>query len=467
MTDIRSAASAVTELYRSKGYSMAQTLIPRQEMQNGVVRMQLFVGNFGKPTLENQSYVKDWLLERFIKSNLTEGSAVRRKNLERAILLIDDLPGAAVPRIITSRGQEVGATDYLMQVPKDQRFNFYAMSDNMGSHYTGRWRFMAGADLNSPFGFGDKLSILGMITDLGGQKTVMLNYAFPLMTNGLRLELGYTHSEYEIKKESVADLDPNGRSDVFDVTLSYPIVRSGNYNLKTFLKYSHKDMKDEIDAIKADTGINDFQSDSVKLGFINEYWTTLFGRPWYTNLGLDVTYGELKAKDYMMKRMDVNPPGTLGQYGYVGANLVSYLAMTDNLSFIFNAAGQRTLGKHLDSSEAFPITGPNGAKGIRESLNGDSGYTLTAEFRYKLPTIMDNYNHQVGIFIDNGYKRMSHNDGGGTEAERVTDIGLGYYVTLKALTVKAQLIHRLSDMPEELQYREPETYVAVTGILYF
>ncbi|MDR0550319.1 MAG: hypothetical protein LBI10_13070 [Deltaproteobacteria bacterium] len=85
-----------------------------------------------------------------------------------------------------------------MQASKGQRFSGFLSSDNQGSRFTGRFRFMAGVDVNSPFNLGDKLSIFGLTTETQELNSASISYALPLGYSGLRLNLGFSEVFYRL-----------------------------------------------------------------------------------------------------------------------------------------------------------------------------------------------------------------------------------------------------------------------------
>jgi hemolysin activation/secretion protein len=154
--DIYGAADKVTLLYRAKGYLVAKAYVPAQDARSGSLKIKLVVGKYGSVLVKNASAV-DTALE--------DEALIHKDALERALLLVSDLPGAGVPRIVVSPGKAQETSDFQFAVPEGKRIEAYLLGDNFGSPYTGRDRLNGGFAINSPLGFGDRLSGSAIVSE--------------------------------------------------------------------------------------------------------------------------------------------------------------------------------------------------------------------------------------------------------------------------------------------------------------
>ena len=90
-------------------------------------------------------------------------------------------------------------------------------------------RLHLNGEINSPFTLGDQLSLKLLYTN-ESMWFGTLAYGAPLGGSGLRGQLGYTHTYYELGKD-FSDLSASGTADVYSAGLSYPLVRSQQRNL--------------------------------------------------------------------------------------------------------------------------------------------------------------------------------------------------------------------------------------------
>ncbi|MDR0816836.1 MAG: hypothetical protein LBN28_05560 [Desulfovibrio sp.] len=463
MALIEEATNKVTEIYHDRGYMVARAYLPPQKAKDGVIIIRVLVGSYGPSSFENKSHVRDWFIKKAIQNNLQEGKPVKKADLERTVLLISDMPGADMPKASIAPGQEPGTSDFFLESSPGKRFGGYLLSDNMGSRYTGRWRFGGGAEVNSPFGIADKLSVFGLTTDTAGLSNAAVNYTFPIGGSGLRLDLGYSHVFYKLA-DDYEELDAAGYADTFDGTFSYPIIRSSNQNLYIRLNLAHKSMQDKIEVFDQDWKRH---SNVAKLGLQHEYWGTFLGRPLYTSVNGGLTYGSLFIPSGEQRELNRAGADTFGDFAYASLGILANLSLSDKWSFSASANGQKSLDKNLDSSEQFNITGSTGVKAYREVISGDNGYLLNAELRYALPTCgIEGLNHALGAYVDTGGWSYQKPDYALKKRDTLSDIGLGYYLQYKAFSMKAQLSQAVGEYPQEIK-DEGRTYLSALFMLAF
>ena len=146
-----------------------------------------------------------------------------------------------------------------------KRVDGYVLSDNTGSRYTGKYRVMAGLNINSPFQIGDKIGLSGLLSNGYNLKNRRLSYSVPLMSNGLRGEVSYSQTNYSLT-DSYKSLDAIGNSISYNVNLSYPIIRTRIENLYLNLDITKKDLEDEV---RSTSDLTDKDSKSVKFPTMN------------------------------------------------------------------------------------------------------------------------------------------------------------------------------------------------------
>lgn len=196
LNEIYDAADQITNLYRTHGYIVAKAYVPEQDARGGTLRIKLIVGSRAAVTLQNNSLVDSGLLQGVIDHALASSAYLHKEEIERAMLLISDLPGAGFPRIAVSPGKQPETSDLNFVTPEVPRYEAYVLGDNYGYPYTGRLRMSGAVTVNSPLGWGDRLSLFGLLT----QNTELSNwraaYSFPIGLDGLRAEISAFQTDY-------------------------------------------------------------------------------------------------------------------------------------------------------------------------------------------------------------------------------------------------------------------------------
>jgi hemolysin activation/secretion protein len=463
MAEIQKAAAKITALYRSRGYPVARAYVPKQDASSGVLTLRIIVGKYGKFSLDNQSLVTDGMLLGMFES-LQGDKAVSKADLERAMLLVDDMPGAALPKLTIVRGKAAGTSDFSIGVPKDQRIKGYLLGDNLGSRYTGEYRLSGGASLNSPLGFADQLNLRGMVSDGTGLVNGSASYNFPLMDNGLRAEFSASVTTYELGS-IYSNLNATGDAFYFESTLSYPLLRSREESLYLAFGVAKKLLRDNI-------GVSNLsisrEAETGTLSLRNEHWGSLFGMGLYSNVTGGFTYGNLDFDDPAQKALNKAGTNTAGDYARLNIDFSGMLSLTPLWSLNATAGMQKALlDKNLDSIEQISLTCSScgGLKVYRETVSSDNGFMVSAELRYALPE-WGGIKHAAGVFADTGGVYVERTGYALHNSVQLSDAGVGYYAGWGPFNSLVQFAHSIGPIPEAVATADDYRIRAQIGVTF-
>lgn len=426
--EIAELTTKITKLYREKGYFVARAYLPVQDIHanDGVLEIAIIEGNYGEFHLNNSSLVKDGIVQGML-DDIKDKNIVSTDTLERAMLIINDTPGAIVTSADVMPGRVVGTSDFAITTESSKAYDGYILADNHGSRYTGKNRVMAGINFNSPFKIGDKLTLGGLVSNGNDLKNGKVAYSAPLMPNGLRGEMSYSKTTYSLVEE-YKNLDAKGDSTTIDATFTYPIIRTRLENLYTSLSFAKKDLKDEV---ASTSNITKKDSKSLKIGLDYDTSYLAFGKNSSSKISFNYTYGKLSFDDSTKELADKNGADTNGNYSKLNLNLAQTIALTKELSLESSLKMQYALAnKNLDGSEDLSIGGSNGVKVYPDGeLSAENGYIFSTQLKYQLPS-WNAINSSVGVFYDRGKAFMANNTVG-FKSKSLQDIGVGYYTSYK------------------------------------
>lgn len=417
LADIYEMAGKVTNLYRAKGCLVAKTYVPAQNAKSGTLHLKLVVGRFGDVKIDNQSLVSDERVKATIDAAVGDRPYIHQDGIERAMLLVDDLAGAKLPKATISAGAVPGASDFSFAVPTGKRFGGYFMGDTWGAPSTGRERLSGDIFVNSPLGLGDRLDLYGLASRDSGLLNGRASYALPLWAAGPRAEIAAFSTTYALGGAYGA-LDAKGVAQGASGTLSYALQRSRASSLYLSVNGTYKHLRDEV--LSTTTSERDITL--ATFAVTRETAGDLFGLPLQTSTTGSVTAGHVAFVG------SVPTTDAQGDYGRANAVFTATLGLIENLALTTTAKAQASFGKTLDSSEQFGIAGAWGVRSFDEGLSGDSGFLVTPELRYQLPQVWE-IKHALGVFTDYGVAWLAHPDPTGLQRSRVSlqDVGLGYY----------------------------------------
>jgi len=374
MGQLQELAYEVTVFYRKQGYPFARAYLPAQRMEAGVLKIEVLEGNYGKVAATSEDPALAAAAQPFL-APLQTGEVIRGKSLERTVLIMSDLPGVTVRPVIRP-GSEVGTGDLDVQATLSERFKGSVSYDNFGDRYSGRHRLLAQGAVNSPFMLGDQLTLSAMATN---EKLYFgsIGYSMPLGTSGLRGDVGFAHSSYELG-EGFEALGARGDAEVFQAGASYPILRSNQANLLFVAHFQRKNLTDKYTALDID---NKKASNSFPIGLQFDARDTVLGGG-VTYGGVTFTAGELKLGSYEQVATDRLTARAEGSFSKFNLDLARLQVLPAGLTLFGRVQGQWS-NSNLDSSERFSLGGANGVRAYPQGeAIGDEGLLAQFELRY-------------------------------------------------------------------------------------
>ena len=422
LPQIAEGIEAITTYYRAAGYPLARTIIPAQTIEDGVLRVQVIEANWGQVELSNNSAVQDAVLLRTL-SALEKGSVIRLDALERATLLLSDLPGVA-PRALLRAGQEVGSSDLVVEAQPGAPWSASLSADNFGSRYTGVARTNANLQWNNPLGRGDTLGLSNLSSQAGGLNYVRLAYEVPVLMAGMQAGVDSSGMQYRLG-DTAASLMASGKADTSSLWLRGALVRSPRANLNARLGFTNNVLQDHVDStgVKTDRTLNVWSLEFS--GERQDDW--LAGGT--NTLGLALYGGRVGFDDATAAAQDASTANTAGGFGRATWALSRNQALGAGVSAVLSMNGQWAQ-QNLDNGQKFSIGGASSVRAYRSGvLSGDGGAFGSLELRYILPlpqTMEPTGIWQVTAFVESAMVQTNKNPwSSGSNEASLNGAGLG------------------------------------------
>jgi hemolysin activation/secretion protein len=374
LAQLQALAGRITEFYRGHGYPLARAYVPAQRVENGRVTLAVLEARYGEVRLSNHSGTSDRPLRQTL-APLASGAPVDEQTLDRALLLLSDIPGVIVNSTLRP-GTATGRSDLAVDVTSAPRYAALAAVDDYGNRYTGRTRATGRLDVNGLLGEGDKLTV-NLLTSGAGLSYGQLDYRFLLDGEGTNLGASASELYYRLSGD-LAPLKAHGTAQVDSLYLSQPLIRTVAGNLYLQLQYDHRSLRDRLDAAE----IRDFR-------LANDVTLTLAGdrrdARGITNFNISAVLDHVSFDDMAARLADslgVRTQGVSEHYDFTLARL----QQLDELDGIYLAVTGQLASRNLDPSDQFYLGGPSNARGYDVgALTGADGYLLSAEWRRSLP----------------------------------------------------------------------------------
>jgi hemolysin activation/secretion protein len=381
----------VDAFLKTKGWFLAESFLPEQEVTSGIIEIRLDPGGSdGFISFRKDKTVRlcTGVLSAIGNDAVQNGKAIDERKLERAMLLMNDLPGV-VANADLKKGSVPGSTEVSVDVSEGPLMSGAVWEDNFGNYYTGWQRFSGMLDFSDPSGCGDRLTFMGNTSD--GLRQGLIFYSYPLGSNGLKGTLDCSSMNYEMHKELSA-LDVMGQAQMLGAGLSYPLVRSRQSNVTATARIDRMILSDKI----LSNEIHDRTVNIVTMGLKGEYYDAFLGGG-YNNWSAKVAMGSVDERITNVMLSDV--PDTFSHVN-LGLNRLQKVTGSVDLNLAWTA--QLSPGD-LDSSRKFCLGGPYGIRAYPlGEASGDAGQLINVDLRIKLPVPDDYGQVQLSGFYDAG-----------------------------------------------------------------
>lgn len=395
--ELRAVADRITQAYVARGYFLARAYLPAQEIADGTVTIAVQEGRLGTTKLVNTSRVADSVAQRFL-APLASGQVVSSGNVEDVLLRLREVPGLESASSLQP-GAEPGTADLIVTTTPARRITGSVTLDNAGGDSTGAFRLGAIAEMASPFGRGDSLTVQGLSTlaDEENLRYGRVAYDYALGGRGLRVGAAYSHLTYELGQNFKA-LDANGTADVAQLWVTRPLLRSRRATADARIGYDYRDLDDRVDATSTRTPRT---LHSAIAGLSGSLRDGFFGGG-YTAASLTLTYTDVDITNAAARALDDASARTQGGAVKLEAQIERSQALVGDLSLYLRARGQVATG-NLDSADQTGASGPSSVRAFPQGeLFGDQAALFTAELRHPLPVSPDLGVWQAAIFYDQG-----------------------------------------------------------------
>jgi hemolysin activation/secretion protein len=245
LSRVEQARQNLLARYRADGYLL--TTVSSTVTETGELRFTVVEGYIADVKLQGDIGPAGTQVLRFL-NRLLEERPIRISTLERYLLLATDVPGVTVSSVLQPSRDDPAAVTLIAQVAR-KAYDGLLAADNRAFRQTGPQQLLAVGALNSFTEFGERteLSILHAFnnTQTFGQAAT----EFFIGGSGLRMRLYAGEGGANPSDPGLRTLGYDGRTRVFGVQASYPIIRSRQQTLLAVAAF------DAIESdIRTDTG---------------------------------------------------------------------------------------------------------------------------------------------------------------------------------------------------------------------
>ncbi len=387
LTQLQEAAWVIVRTYRQAGW-LAHAFVPQQEIEGGVVTLQVVEARLGQVRIDYPSGVdlpRD-RIQAMANARLQAGQPINLQQVDQLLLLLDDLPGT-LANASYAQGQAPGSTDLLILLGQDKALEATLSLDNYGALSTGTTRASANLSLSNPAGIGDALQLQAVQSS--GSTYGRAAYSAPMTgalgAKGWRSGVHATDMRYHLVG-SFASLQASGTAQTWGLYFTAPLVRQAEQNLSAQLSADRKRFDNRALANTSATDattVSQYNLDVLRAGLSGNWFDQTLSAA-QNNASLQASWGQVDLNNSPNASTDSQAANTHGRFAKLNANFNREQSITGQTSWTLQAGGQWA-NRNLDSSEKLYLGGAYGVRAYPSNEAGGSlGTTLSTGLKHRL-----------------------------------------------------------------------------------
>ena len=447
LTEMKQLAKSLEDEYRDQGFLLVKVVLPAQKPDGGLLLLQVL-----EPTLEdiavegNSRYSSEYLRSRF-QHHLTT-STYRSQDLEKSLLLLNDLPDLKVKAVLRP-GESPDTSRVVLVAEEDKPYHFTLAYNNFGTRLTGEHRAGLTGEFSNLASQGDLLTVGGFLATPSDSTTILSgNYSLPINKSGTRLGIGYATGNYSVGQELEA-LNIRGETEIASLSVSHPLARSFSYSSDLSLQLSSNDIVNRA----LSRPLSEDKYVALRLDYTNQ-WQDESGRTVLRG-GVSQGLGGTRRGDPRASRR-----GAGADFTKVQIDAARVQQLSEQFSFIGRGSAQFT-NRPLFAVEQMSVGGADSVRGFNPAeVLGDQGYLLSAELRWS-PLAKNRDLFQTVIFVDHGGVTQKKAPPRLPGSRQLTGAGFGFRVNHKETRARLDFGFPISPDRNQLS-RSPVIYGQVT-----
>ena len=377
MKSLEQIVNLLDQHYASQG-RLGRSEIPPQDMTDGLIQITIREGRFARAVIEPEPHprIPASLAVDLVETAQPKGQVVNLEALDRATLLLSELPGVAAQMSLRP-GEKEGETEAVIRLGEAPGTDGSVVFDNAVVSATGATRTIGQLNRHGAFGRAETVSLIWIHTE--GSEFLKVGYSEPLGSAGKRMGFNLSGSQYQLIAPQYASLNPSGPSNSIGLDLSVPWLRSRSANASMQWGYEHKNFRNETTA-----------------GLVSEYKIDLFsataqGQRSDAWMGggesagsVQTLLGHVDLNGSPNQGMDALTTQTAGLYAKLRAMASRVQRLNPRQSLVATWQAQLA-SKNLDGSEKFFMGGSQGVRAYPTNEGGGSqGQSLNLEWQHLL-----------------------------------------------------------------------------------
>ncbi|MFA5040817.1 MAG: POTRA domain-containing protein [Bdellovibrionales bacterium] len=375
LLDAKIIANQVTAFYRNNGYILSQAIVPPQDVTKGTLKIRVVEGFISKVTYQGDVEAEG------IREHLDKYSAsikaqrpTNLNELERYMLIMNDLPGSTVTGLIHPSASQFAGADLVLTV-RNKKYEGSYTFDNRGTQYIGPFQHTLMAGVNSMINTYDHTQVRFMtVNPMRELFLAEVQHDEMLDNEGTKLTVLASHTQTR-PGDTLKNLRIEGNSDLFELKISHPFERTRK---QSFVVRGIVDVRNTYVDVYSGTSLNRDRLRVVRAGGTYGFLDVLRGSNSFDAM-LSEGFNIFDATDTGSDRS--NAIGS-SNFTKINVDLSRLQPLKGGFSLFVGATGQYSFNPLL-TDEQFTLGGADYGRSFDPAqVMGDSGIAGKAEIRY-------------------------------------------------------------------------------------
>ena len=386
LADLYAIRDAITARYRNDGYVLSQAVVPAQRIRDGIVRLQVVEGYISDVVVQGEAADRLDLLRR-MGEKIKASRPLRMADMERYVLLADDLPGVAVKTVLEASPDTPGASRLTLALERTP-FNGFLSLDNRGTRSIGPMQLTGVASVEDQLGLFERTTAQGIVTpQIRELRFFDVSQLVPVDAEGTTIEYGVRRSWSE-PGDSVRPLELYGLTTSSRVAVAHPFIRSRAQTLRAGVSFTIRDSRTDALGDKLSQDRLRIVAANVSYDFADEWGGTNLLTAELSK-GLDILNATSSGSANLTRS------GGRSDFRKLLVSAQRNQPLTDSLILALSGEAQYSPDQLL-SSEEYGLGGKQYGRAFDPSeLTGDSGFAGRAELQYILPVQEEGLDYAV------------------------------------------------------------------------
>jgi len=389
-------AESVSQQYRQAGYILSQAVVPPQTIRDGVATIRVIEGYIKNIAIDGEVKGRSNILGDFALK-ISNQKPINIKELERYILLMDDLPGVAV-RAVIEPSDTTGAANLILVLEHETADGVVGV-DNRGTRYLGPIQSVAQVNLNSVLGWYEKTTLRGIVTGQPNElKFFDAGQEHVVTDEGTRLRGSVGRSAanpgYRLKGDDISSIATS-----LGLEITHPVIRSRSENLFAQGTFSVRNVSTDLSGGAQRLSDDRIRSVGARLSY--DFIDTALA-PAINQITVNASQGLNVLGARESGSADLSRPAGRSDFTKFGAEAQRIQSIGGPFRLVLGAAGQYALSPLL-ASEEFAFGGAGFGRGYDPAeLTGDHGLAGKLELQFSPSLETDQHGYQIYGFYDAG-----------------------------------------------------------------